>query len=63
MIIVALIRTVFWGLLGVRNSADHRADFDDIKVPLALPLMAFIVAGAFAALVYGLAHIAVHIAG
>jgi hypothetical protein len=40
MTIDALIRTVFWGLLGVRSGADHRADFDDIKVPLALPVMA-----------------------
>lgn len=63
MKIVALTRTVFWGLLGVRSSAAHRADFDDITVPLALPLMAFVVAGAFAVLVYGLADVAVHVAG
>jgi hypothetical protein len=63
MTVVASLRTVFWGLLGVRSSADHRADLDDIKVPSALPLMAFAVAGAFAVLVYGLADIAVHVAG
>jgi hypothetical protein len=63
MTVVASLRTVFWGFLGVRSSADHRADLDDIKVPLALPLMAFAVAGAFAVLVYGLADIAVHVAG
>ena len=63
MTIDALIRTVFWGLLGVRSGSDHRADFDDIKVPLALPVMAFVVAGAFAVLVYGLANIAVRVAG
>jgi hypothetical protein len=63
MAIVALLKTVFWGLLGVRSSADHRATFEDITMPLALPLMAFVVAGAFAVLVYGLADIAVHAAG
>ncbi|WP_160109943.1 DUF2970 domain-containing protein [Caballeronia choica] len=61
--IVALLRTVFWRFLGVRSSADHRADLDDIKVPLVLPLMAFVVAGMFAVLVYSLADIAVHVAG
>jgi hypothetical protein len=59
MFIVALLRTVFWRFLGVRSSAD----LDDIKVPLVLPLMAFVVAGMFAVLVYSLADIAVHVAG
>ena len=62
MTIVASLRTVFWGMLGVRSSADHRADLDDIEVPIALPLMAFVVAGVFAVLVYGLADIAVRVA-
>lgn len=60
---IALAKTAFWGLLGAHNTADHAAGFDDIQIPVALPLLAFIVAGAFAVFVYGLADVAVHVAG
>ena len=63
MTIVAMARSAFWGLLGTRDTANHRANLDDIQVPVALPLMAFVVAAAFAFVVYGLADVAVHVAG
>lgn len=53
--------TVLWGFVGVRSSAAHQADIDEIKVPLALPMMAFVIAAGFAGVVYSLADIAVHV--
>ena len=61
MNLLTMMRIVFWSFFGVRKRASHQADFAAVKVPL-LPVVAVLLAAAFGAVLFSLAHIAVHIA-
>ncbi len=58
MVLVKMLRIVFWSFFGVRKSASHQADMADVPLPL-LPFVAVALAACFGGVLFYAAKFAV----